>query len=55
MSSGERQGRQEQLDVLGDTVEKAGKHLRRLRDRTADPTATGGNADDFAFGTEESE
>ncbi|EGE39500.1 hypothetical protein GTY83_00415 [Streptomyces sp. SID4928] len=55
MTSGERQGWQEQLDAIEDLVQEAGRYLRKLRNSTVNTEATGGSADDFVYGTGESE
>ncbi|MGW2550660.1 hypothetical protein [Streptomyces sp. NPDC001635] len=55
MTSGERQGWQDQLDAMEDLVGEAGRYLRKLRNSTVDTEATGGSADDFVYGTGESE
>ncbi|MEU5138154.1 hypothetical protein [Streptomyces californicus] len=54
MTSGERQGWQEQLDAMEDLVEEAGRSLRKLRNPTVNTEATGGNTENFSYGTGES-
>ncbi|MEU9623901.1 hypothetical protein [Streptomyces sp. NPDC048155] len=55
MTSGERQGWQDQLDAMVDHVEEAGRYLRKLRNSTVDTEATSGSADTFVYGTGKSE
>jgi hypothetical protein len=55
MTSGERQGWQDQLDAMEDLVGEAGRYLRKLRNSTVDTEDTGGSADDFVYATGEPE
>ncbi|WP_280686343.1 hypothetical protein [Kitasatospora sp. MAA19] len=55
MTADERQDWQDELDKIEPIVEKAGKHLGKLRYRPTDTALTTGSIEDFAFGTEDSE